>query len=225
MEEWKNMWRSFWILMTHEAQSTMTEELDLFAVLNYEVADCNLLFLLPTWFSTLFNQSLSIFFREKTSNIHKTDHYSSNFISLSVWNNLDRCKSITHGTKVFQRLEKALQLKALHKCVEPCLQLLAAFSISGVTCETSERRELKVHIVLTSYVADIAEWEHRLGMTRTYHTVLLFNRCFVNIAKTTQIARFRKKTLAETKRCWINTGQLVPMRNCQILRHSQRILL
>lgn len=89
-------------------------------------------------------------------------------------------------------------MEALHECIQTCFQPLGNRAIAGVQCETSDKN-LKAHILLASYVADIPEPEDLLSMKRGSQTAFPCHGSPVKKGQLPQFTKERRRTLQETK--------------------------
>lgn len=76
-------------------------------------------------------------------------------------------------------LKNEHQLKALHDCIETCFHPLTERAVTGFTCETSDKKNLKAHILPASCVADISETEHLLSMKSRSQAAFPCRQCSV----------------------------------------------
>lgn len=121
------------------------------------------------------------------------------YFSVSFCRKQESFKTSTDRMKGFHGLNKNHQLKALHDYSEACLHLLVECAMSGLTCETSDKKILKKRLLLTSYVTDISDTEDLLSMKRESQTDFPCHRCFVGKLQMSQITCSSRISKAETK--------------------------
>lgn len=92
---------------------------------------------------------------------------------------LETCKSFRHQTEASQGLNKEHQMKAMRDCIETCFRPLAKSAMARLTCESSNKKTFKAHVLLASYVTDISESGDKLSIKYRSKVTFLFKQCSV----------------------------------------------
>lgn len=85
--------------------------------------------------------------------------------------------SLCFQTNPFSKVEA---LKDLHECVEHCSKPSYQVSTSGFSVATKFREKLRLHFLLTSYVANLPKAEYLLAIKRGSQTFMSCHICTIS---------------------------------------------